>query len=108
MLRRAAHTAAAGAGSEQESFARLKAAGILVRKRFSQRDPRQVTGYAVARPGHVNGQGAPVWFGGAKLAADLTLPKLRKRWFSTGPPGTGQQKGTPSATSAGRARRCRA
>jgi hypothetical protein len=84
MLRRAVHTAAAVAGSEREFFARLEVAGLLVRKRFSQRDPGQVTGYAVARPGHVNGQGAPVWFGGGKLAADLTLPKLRLRWHSTG------------------------
>jgi hypothetical protein len=84
MLRRAVHTAAAGASSEQEFFARLEAAGLLVRKRFSQRDRGQVTGYAVAKPGHVNHQGGPVWFGGGKLAADLTLPKLRRRWLSTG------------------------
>jgi hypothetical protein len=85
ILRRAVHTAAAGAGSEQEFFTRLEVAGLLVRRRFSQRDPGQVTGYAVARPGHVNRQGAPVWFSGGKLAADLTLPKLRKRWLATGP-----------------------
>jgi len=83
-LRRAVHTAAAGASSEHEFFTRLEAAGLLVRKRFSQRDPGQVTGYAVAKPGHLNGQGVPVWFGGGKLAADLTLPKLRQRWLSTG------------------------
>ena len=28
--------------------------------------------------------GGPVWFGGGKLAADLTLPKLRSRWEATG------------------------
>jgi hypothetical protein len=88
MLRRAVHTAAAGASSEQEFFVRLAAAGVLVRKRFSQRDLGQVTGYAVAKPGHVNGQGTPVWFGGGKLAADLTLPKLRQRWLSAGPTST--------------------
>ncbi len=87
-LRRAVHTAAAGASSEQEFFARLEAAGLLVRKRFGQRDPGQVTGYAVACPGYVNGQGAPVWFGGGKLAADLTLPKLRQRWLSRDRPST--------------------
>jgi len=85
MLRRAVHTAAAAASSEQEFFTRLDVAGLLVRKRFSQRNPGKVSGYAVAKQGHVNGQGAPVWFGGGKLAADLTLPKLRKRWLSTGP-----------------------
>jgi len=44
-----------------------------------------VTGYAVAMPGHVNRQGRPVWFGGGRLAADLTLPKLRQRWRTVGP-----------------------
>jgi hypothetical protein len=83
-LGRAVHTAAAGASSEQEFFAWLEAAGLLVRKRFSQRGPGQATGYAVAKPGHLNSQGEPVWFGGGRLAADLTLPKLRQRWLSTG------------------------
>jgi hypothetical protein len=38
-LRRAVSTAAAGAASEQEFFARLDRAGILVRQRFSTRNP---------------------------------------------------------------------
>jgi hypothetical protein len=92
VLRRAVHTAAAGASSEQEFFTRLEVAGLLVRKRFSRREPGQVTGYAVAKPGHVNRQGAPVWFGGGKLAADLTLPKLRKRWLATGPTPTSRAR----------------
>jgi hypothetical protein len=91
-LRRAVYTAAAGADSEQDFFGRLEGAGLLVRKRFSQRDPGQVTGYAVARRGHENGQGVPVWFGGGKLAADLTLPKLRKRWPCTHPTPTSRPR----------------
>ncbi|GLX02640.1 relaxase/mobilization nuclease domain-containing protein [Microtetraspora sp. NBRC 16547] len=81
-LRRQVVTAAAGAGSEEEFFRRLEAAGLLVRRRISQRNPGEVTGYAVALPVHLNRQGEPVWFGGGKLAADLTLPKLRARWGS--------------------------
>ena len=27
----------------------------------------------------------PVWFGGGKLAADLALPKLRRRWNAIAP-----------------------
>ena len=84
-LRRAVSTAAAGAASEQEFFARLDQAGVLVRKRFSTRNPGEVTGYAVALPHDTTRAGAPVWFGGGKLAADLTLPKLRSRWQATGP-----------------------
>ncbi|MEV0971018.1 relaxase/mobilization nuclease domain-containing protein [Microtetraspora glauca] len=81
-LRRHVVTAAAGAGSEEEFFRRLEAAGVRVRQRISQRNPGEVTGYSVALPVHLNRQGEPVWFGGGKLAADLTLPKLRARWGS--------------------------
>src|SRR6266851_1305319 len=83
-LRRQVATAAAGAASEQEFFARLAKAGALVRKRFSVKNPGEVTGYAVALPGDTSKDGGPVWYGGGKLAADLTLPKLRCRWTSPG------------------------
>jgi len=78
-LRRAVSLAAASASSEPEFFARLAEAGILVRTRFSTRTPCEVTGYAVALPADT-APGGPVWFGGGKLAADLTLPRLRSRW----------------------------
>ena len=79
-LRRQVTTAAASAGSEQEFFARLDQAGVLVRKRFSTRNPGQVTGYSVALPGDTAKDGGPVWYGGGKLAPDLSWPKLRHRW----------------------------
>jgi len=82
-LRRAVSTAAAGAASEEEFFARLRETGVLVRTRLSTRDPGQVTGYAVALGGDTARGGGPVWFGGGKLAADLSLPKLRCRWNAT-------------------------
>jgi hypothetical protein len=81
-LRRQATTAAAAAGSEDEFFARLDHAGVLVRKRFSVTSPGQVTGYSVALPGDTTKDGGPVWYGGGKLAADLSWPKLRQRWTS--------------------------
>ena len=83
-LRRHVTTAAAGAGSEQEFFALLDAAGVLVRQRFSAKNPGQVTGYAVALPGDTAKDGGPVWYGGGKLAPDLTWPKLRQRWAGPG------------------------
>jgi hypothetical protein len=86
-LRRIVSTAAAGAASEEEFFTCLREAGVLVRTRISTRDPGQVTGYAVALDGDTARAGGPVWFGGGKLAADLTLPKLRCRW-GTGRAGT--------------------
>jgi hypothetical protein len=52
----------------------------LVRKRFSVKNTAEVTGYSVALPGDTAKDGGPVWYGGGKLAADLTWPKLRRRW----------------------------
>jgi hypothetical protein len=83
-LRRQVSMAAAGAASEQEFFARLRQCGVLVRTRTSTRNPGQLTGYAVALPGDTTRAGSPVWYGGGKLAADLTLPKLRHRWGAPG------------------------
>jgi hypothetical protein len=57
-LRREVCTAAAGAAIEREFFARLRQAGVLVRLRFSQTGPGQVTGYAVTLPGHTGPDGA--------------------------------------------------
>jgi hypothetical protein len=79
-LRRQVCTAAAGAGSEREFFTRLRVAGVVVRERFSPVNPGEITGYAVGLPGHTARDGGVVWYGGGKLAADLTLPKLRARW----------------------------
>jgi hypothetical protein len=88
-LRRQVITAAASSNSEQEFFACLDAAGILARTRFSVKDPGQVTGYSVALPGDTTKDGGPVWYGGGKLAADLSWPKLRQRWT--------QPRSTPGA-----------
>jgi len=79
-LRRQVCAAAAGAGTEREFFAALEDAGVLVRKRYSVLRPGEVTGYAVGLPQHVNRDGGVIWYSGGKLAADLTLPKLRHRW----------------------------
>ncbi len=63
---------------------------MLVRKRYSVKNPGQVTGYAMALPGDTGTDGGPVWYGGGKLAADLTWPRLCQRWTGPArPPGTG-------------------
>ena len=79
-LRRQVAAAAASANSEEEFFSCLGQAGVLVRKRFSVKNTAEVTGYSVALPGDTTKDGGPVWYGGGKLAADLTWPKLRQRW----------------------------
>ncbi len=88
-LRRHVATAAAAATSEPDFFARLRRSGVLVRTRFSTRNPGEITGYAVALPGDTTAASGPVWYSGGKLAPDLTLPKLRHRWHHAGhhPPG---------------------
>jgi hypothetical protein len=79
-LRRHVATAAASAASVDEFFARLDQAGIMVRLRYSVTNRGQVTGYAVALPGDTARNGEPVWYGGGKLAADLSWPRLAQRW----------------------------
>ena len=79
-LQREVCTAAAGANTEDEFFNRLAQAGVLVRRRHSTVNPGEVTGYAVGLPHHIAKDGQIIWYGGGKLAADLTLPKLRARW----------------------------
>jgi hypothetical protein len=80
VLRNAATGAAEHAHNEAGFFARLREAGVLVRMRFSESNPGQVTGYAVSLPGHDGSDGKPLWYGGGRLSADLTLPRLRRRW----------------------------
>ena len=82
-LRRAARTAAVQAQDPEEFFRRLADLGVLVRPR--QAPPGHLVGYAVAAPGDVNAEGQPVWFGGRRLAPDLSLPALRARWRSAEP-----------------------
>jgi hypothetical protein len=82
--RREVCTSAAAAGSEQKFITRLRAVGVLVRERHSTVDPGQVTGYAARLPGHTARDGGVIWYGGGKLAADLTFPKLRARWAGPG------------------------
>jgi hypothetical protein len=83
-LRRQVAAAAAGARSEPEFFAALERRKVLVRLRYSTHNPGQVTGYAVGLNGDVAAGGDQIWYGGGKLAPDLSLPKLRRRWPELG------------------------
>jgi len=79
-LRRQVRTAAAGATTIPEFLERLRRDGVLVHERHSERNPGEITGYAVASSDSLDVTGKPVYYGGGRLAADLTLPKLRARW----------------------------
>jgi len=84
-LQRRVAAAAGGARSEPEFFAALDKHGVLVRLRHSTHNPGEVTGYAVGLDGgDTTAAGQQVWYGGGKLAPDLSLPKLRRRWPEPG------------------------
>ena len=83
-LEAATRAAAAGTADEAEFLRRLDEAGLVVRLRHGLAG--DVTGYAVGHPDDVDAAGQPVLHGGAKLAADLSLPRLRARW-ARGVPG---------------------
>ena len=75
--------ALAGANSFTEFSERLSRDGVLVRPRMSTLDPEEVTGYAVALRAtgtHAADGIESVWFGGGKLAPDLTFTQLQARW----------------------------
>jgi len=75
---------------------------VTARPRYSTTCPGQVTGYAVSLPGDTTAGGDPVWYGGGKLAADLTWPKLCHRWQHPAPVGStaGPQAGWVQAAQA--------
>ncbi|MEV3898123.1 relaxase/mobilization nuclease domain-containing protein [Streptomyces anulatus] len=77
-LRETVRRAVAGATSDEEFFGRLAAAGLLIRKRTAPSG--DLLGYKVALVGDVNAQGEPVFYPGARLAPDLSLPRIRERW----------------------------
>jgi hypothetical protein len=81
-LQRSVRAAASASASEAEFVRRLRGTGVLVRPRFAAGRTDVIEGYSVAvRPASRTDR--PVWFGGGRLARDLTLPKLRADWPAT-------------------------
>ncbi|HZM57336.1 MAG TPA: hypothetical protein VFC03_20160 [Acidimicrobiales bacterium] len=77
-LARIVREASVASETEAEFVRRLRGSGALVRPRFETGGKEAVIGYSVAvRPGVGD---TPIWFGGGKLARDLTLPSLRQFW----------------------------
>jgi hypothetical protein len=98
VLRRRVREVAAIATDERDFFARLAHAGVRVKLRGSARDPQQVTGYAVGLDGNTTASGDMVFYGGGRLAPDLTLPQLRSRWTGTPPSTAGGNAARLAAT----------
>jgi hypothetical protein len=77
-LARLVREASVASKDEAEFVRRLRGSGVLVRPRFETGGQGAVVGYSVAL--WTTGGVAPIWFGGGKLAKDLTLPHLRQFW----------------------------
>jgi len=63
---------------EAEFVRRLRGSGVLIRPRLETGGQDAVVGYSVALKAK-DGE-SPIWFGGGKLARDLTLPSIRRHW----------------------------
>ena len=82
VLRARVRAALAGSQGWEEFARRLRLSGVFLRERYSTRDPGELTGYAVRlMPTGADDTGGQqvVWFGGGKLAPDLSLPQLQAR-----------------------------
>ena len=80
-LERIVRAAAIASVDEGEFVRRLRRGGVLVRPRFAAGRDDVIAGYSVAlRIDHAGAGERPVWFGGGRLARDLTLPRLREGW----------------------------
>ncbi|OBC06979.1 MULTISPECIES: relaxase/mobilization nuclease domain-containing protein [Gordonia] len=73
-LRQVVADTAATSNDTEEFLAGLRTRGLLVHLHHDQAGA--VDGYAVALPGDRNRQGRPVFYGGGKLARDLSWPKV--------------------------------
>jgi hypothetical protein len=96
-LRAAVRRAALRSSGVEEFVTALEAVGMQVQlRRAPSGDP---IGYAVAQPEDLLAPGEPVFYSGSKLAPDLSLPKLTRRW---GQHGTVALKGRGTAGNARR------
>ncbi|MFI9755777.1 mobilization protein [Streptomyces collinus] len=82
-LRETVRQAVAGTTGETEFFDRLAAAGLLIRRRIAPSG--DLLGYKVALPDDRNKDDEPVFYAGARLAPDLSLPRIRERWSAEAP-----------------------
>jgi len=99
-LERTVRAAATAASTEVQWLARLGELGVAVEPRWARGGDR-VVGYRVAigDTPREPGRSKAVWFGGGKLAHDLTLPALRAGWTRAGDPATAWRR-APTAVPA--------
>jgi hypothetical protein len=79
-LGRIVRACATASRDEGEFIQRLRDEGIRYRPRYAEGGMDTVVGYSVRLPGADEGPRRSVWYGGGRLARDLTLPALRRGW----------------------------
>jgi hypothetical protein len=79
-LERIVRACASASSDESEFIRRLGDEGICYRARYAEGGTDAVVGYSVRLPGADDGPRRSVWYGGGRLARDLTLPALRRSW----------------------------
>ena len=79
-LERIVRGCATASRDETEFIQRLRDEGIRHRPRYAEGGTDVVVGYSVRLPGADDGPRRTVWYGGGRLARDLTLPALRRSW----------------------------
>ncbi|MBY6709084.1 MULTISPECIES: relaxase/mobilization nuclease domain-containing protein [unclassified Rhodococcus (in: high G+C Gram-positive bacteria)] len=87
LLERRVRACATASKTEAEFVRRLRAQKVLMRPRYDTGTTGTVVGYSVATTPTAAERAAgtkPVWYGGGRLAKDLTLPRLRDEWDTTG------------------------
>ena len=79
-LERIVRACATASQDESEFIQRLRDEDIRYRARYAEGGTDVVIGYSVRLPGADEGPRRSVWYGGGRLARDLTLPALRRSW----------------------------
>jgi hypothetical protein len=79
-LERVVRACAGASRTEAEFVARLREQGIHARARYGTGGTTTVVGYSVRLAGPSEGRARTVWYGGGRLARDLSLPALRRGW----------------------------
>lgn len=77
-LERVVRACAVASREEGEFVRRLRQENLIVLPRYAHGDTSVVMGYAVAEP--TRSRRRLVYYGGGRLASDLTLPVLRNEW----------------------------
>ena len=79
-LERIVRACATASRDEPEFVRRLREQGVQARPRYAEGGTSEVVGYSVRLPDLGHGPDESVWYGGGRLARDMTLPALRRGW----------------------------